>query len=122
MHRARALIMHRRVVAPAGGKQHAMQDRARPGSEVTQLVTQHIDDLSERIRELVEMRDAFLYLAEQGEGDSRPDCTILVELAWQTHRDRLRRGCHRCHRAPSTRAPCIRKSVRTIQASARRAA
>ena len=63
------------------------EDRERPSSEVKQLVTQHIDDLTVRIRELVEMRDSLQYLAEHCKGDSRPDCSILAGLAGQTHCD-----------------------------------
>ncbi|HDR9358307.1 TPA: Cu(I)-responsive transcriptional regulator [Burkholderia vietnamiensis] len=63
------------------------EDRERPSSEVKQLVTQHIDDLTVRIRELVEMRDSLQYLAEHCKGDSRPDCPILAGLAGQTHCD-----------------------------------
>lgn len=49
------------------------------------MVTQHIDDLNERIHELVEMRDTLQYLAGHCKGDSRPDCPILAELAGQPH-------------------------------------
>ncbi|MEX3634608.1 Cu(I)-responsive transcriptional regulator [Paraburkholderia sp. BR14320] len=59
------------------------EDRERPSGEVKQMVTQHIGDLDERIRELVEMRDTLQYLAEHCKGDSRPDCPILAELAGQ---------------------------------------
>ncbi|HDR9037947.1 TPA: Cu(I)-responsive transcriptional regulator [Burkholderia contaminans] len=57
------------------------EDRDRPSSEVKKMVMQHIDDLNERIRELVEMRDTLKYLADHCKGDARPDCPILDELA-----------------------------------------
>ncbi|KVL66655.1 Cu(I)-responsive transcriptional regulator [Burkholderia ubonensis] len=59
-------------------------DRERPSSEVKHMVIQHVDDLNERIRELVEMRDTLQYLADHCKGDARPDCPILEELAGQS--------------------------------------
>ncbi|RQS71513.1 Cu(I)-responsive transcriptional regulator [Burkholderia sp. Bp8963] len=59
------------------------EDRDRPSSEVKHLVAEHIDDLNERIRELVEMRDTLKYLSDHCRGDNRPDCPILDELAGQ---------------------------------------
>ncbi|RQR42435.1 Cu(I)-responsive transcriptional regulator [Burkholderia sp. Bp9142] len=63
------------------------EDHGRPSSEVKQLVKRHIDDLDERIRGLVEMRDSLRYLADHCKGDARPDCPILAELAGQSHCD-----------------------------------
>ena len=45
---------------------------------------QHVDELNERIRELVETRDTLQYLADHCKGDARPDCPILEELAGQS--------------------------------------
>ncbi|KVK86561.1 MerR family transcriptional regulator [Burkholderia ubonensis] len=59
-------------------------NRERPSSEVKQMVMQHVNDLNERIRELVEMRDTLQYLADHCNGDARPDCPILEELAGQS--------------------------------------
>ncbi|VWC92836.1 MerR family transcriptional regulator [Burkholderia contaminans] len=60
-------------------------DRERSSSEVKKLVTQHIDELNERIRELAEMRDTLQHLADHCKGDSRPDCPILAELTGHPH-------------------------------------
>ncbi|WP_272544890.1 Cu(I)-responsive transcriptional regulator [Burkholderia cepacia] len=60
-------------------------DRERSSSEVKRLVTQHIGELNERIRELAEMRDTLQYLADHCKGDSRPDCPILAELTGRPH-------------------------------------
>lgn len=61
------------------------EDHDRPSSEVKQLVKRHVDDLDERIRELVEMRDTLQYLSHHCKGDHRPDCPILENLAGQLH-------------------------------------
>lgn len=56
-------------------------DTGRSSAEVKRLALSHADELSARIREMVEMRDTLTDLARRCRGDSRPDCPILADLA-----------------------------------------
>ena len=57
------------------------QDRQRASADVKALARQHIDELNQKIRELGELRDTLQDLVEHCNGDHRPDCPILKELA-----------------------------------------
>ena len=57
------------------------QDRHRASADVKALARQHIDALEQKIRELGQLRDTLQELAEHCQGDDRPDCPILKELA-----------------------------------------
>ncbi|SDV05854.1 Cu(I)-responsive transcriptional regulator [Pseudomonas mucidolens] len=57
------------------------QDRQRASADVKALARQHIDELNQKIRELGQLRDTLQELAENCQGDHRPDCPILKELA-----------------------------------------
>ena len=61
------------------------EDRTRPSSEVKQLAKAHLAELDQRIRELAEMRDTLVSLADDCRGDARPECPILDALAGQKH-------------------------------------
>ena len=61
------------------------EDRTRPSSEVKQLAKAHLAELDQRIRELAEMRDTLVSLADDCRGDARPECPILNALAGQNH-------------------------------------
>jgi MerR family transcriptional regulator, copper efflux regulator len=52
----------------------------RPSSEVKGIATEHGRELRRRIEELTAMADALQELADQCEGDHRPDCPILHDL------------------------------------------
>jgi len=56
-------------------------DRSRASSEVKAIALQHVGELDRRIAELKEMRDVLAHLARHCNGDSRPECPILAELA-----------------------------------------
>lgn len=56
------------------------RDRSRASKDVKQMASAHVESLNERIRELTEMRDTLLTLAEACRGDHRPDCPILEGL------------------------------------------
>src|SRR5476651_2203403 len=57
------------------------QDRQRASADVKALARQHIDELNQKIRELGQLRDTLQDLVEHCQGDHRPDCPILKELA-----------------------------------------
>ncbi|KAF1030719.1 MAG: HTH-type transcriptional regulator HmrR [Pseudomonas sp.] len=56
-------------------------DRQRASADVKALARQHIEELNRKIRELAQLRDTLQDLAEHCQGDHRPDCPILKELA-----------------------------------------
>ncbi|MFO2463385.1 Cu(I)-responsive transcriptional regulator [Pseudomonas sp. 15FMM2] len=57
------------------------QDRQRASADVKALARQHVDELNQKIRELGQLRDTLQELVEDCQGDHRPDCPILKELA-----------------------------------------
>ena len=57
------------------------QDRQRASADVKALATQHIDELNRRIEEMVSLRDTLSELVAHCQGDDRPDCPILKDLA-----------------------------------------
>jgi len=56
------------------------QDRQRCSSDVKNLASRHLDDLNQRIAEMVSIRDVLKDLVEHCQGDQRPDCPILAEI------------------------------------------
>lgn len=57
------------------------QDRDRSSAQVKALAQSHVDELNQRIGELVAMRDTLSHLAKHCHGDDRPDCPILEGIA-----------------------------------------
>ncbi|MFJ4432774.1 Cu(I)-responsive transcriptional regulator [Pseudomonas sp. NPDC089395] len=57
------------------------QDRQRASADVKALAVQHIDELNRRIEELISLRDTLSELAAHCQGNDRPDCPILKDLA-----------------------------------------
>ena len=57
------------------------QDRQRASADVKALAMQHIEALNKRIEELVSLRDTLSDLAAHCQGNDRPDCPILKDLA-----------------------------------------
>ncbi|HDS1061208.1 Cu(I)-responsive transcriptional regulator [Pseudomonas putida] len=57
------------------------QDRQRASADVKALAMHHIDELNRRIEELVSLRDTLSELVSHCQGDDRPDCPILKDLA-----------------------------------------
>lgn len=57
------------------------QDRGRASADVKALAHRHIDDLNRRIAELTGLRDTLQNLASHCQGNDRPDCPILADLA-----------------------------------------
>jgi Cu(I)-responsive transcriptional regulator len=56
-------------------------DGSRASAEVKALVTSHIAELDARIMTLKSMRRTLAHLAERCDGDDRPDCPIIDDLA-----------------------------------------
>lgn len=56
------------------------QDRQRCSSDVKALANRHLDDLNQRIAEMVSIRDVLKELVDHCQGDQRPDCPILAEI------------------------------------------
>ncbi|WP_312935840.1 Cu(I)-responsive transcriptional regulator [Pseudomonas sp.] len=57
------------------------QDRQRASADVKALAQQHIDALDQRIAELLSLRETLAHLVAGCQGDDRPDCPILKDLA-----------------------------------------
>ena len=56
------------------------QDQERSSADVKRLAESHLAELREKISELQAMVDTLQHLANQCDGDSRPDCPILHDL------------------------------------------
>ncbi|MBF8779040.1 Cu(I)-responsive transcriptional regulator [Pseudomonas fulva] len=57
------------------------QDRQRASADVKALAIEHIEALNRRIAELAGLRDTLSELVACCQGDERPDCPILKDLA-----------------------------------------
>ncbi|MBC3957000.1 MULTISPECIES: Cu(I)-responsive transcriptional regulator [Pseudomonas] len=57
------------------------QDRQRASADVKALARQHILALNQKINELAGLRDTLQDLMEHCQGNDRPDCPILKDLA-----------------------------------------
>jgi MerR family copper efflux transcriptional regulator len=59
------------------------QDKGRASSQVKQIAQAHIDDLAQRIAAMQAMQRTLQSLVRCCQGDERPDCPILDDLASQ---------------------------------------
>ena len=57
------------------------RDQSRESAQVKKLAKDHLARIDIKIRELNSMRDTLNHLIERCQGDSRPDCPILDDLA-----------------------------------------
>jgi Cu(I)-responsive transcriptional regulator len=57
------------------------RDRSRASSQVKRIAQDHIDDLSERIAQMQSMQRTLQILVSCCQGNDRPDCPILDDLA-----------------------------------------
>ena len=57
------------------------RDEKRASADVKRLALAHVAALDLKAREMAEMSSALRHLAEQCEGDHRPDCPIIDDLA-----------------------------------------
>jgi MerR family transcriptional regulator, copper efflux regulator len=72
-------------VTEIAGLLRLWQDRARASADVKALVQVKIAELKAKIAELVAMERTLHHLADCCQGDSRPDCPILDDLAGEDH-------------------------------------
>lgn len=70
------------------------QDKSRSSAEVKRLALEHVAELEEKIREMQIMSNAIKSLAEHCQGDQRPDCPIIENLALGGTNDTSVPGCH----------------------------
>lgn len=57
------------------------RDKSRASADVKRLAMSHVRDLEAKAAELQGMADTLRHLAETCQGDGRPDCPILSDLA-----------------------------------------
>ena len=57
------------------------QNRRRASADVKRIAQRHVVDLERRMAAMAEMRDSLKHLADCCQGDHRPDCPILDDLA-----------------------------------------
>ncbi len=57
------------------------RDRGRASADVKSLALEHVAELERKARELQEMSRALTHLAENCQGDARPECPIITGLA-----------------------------------------
>jgi Cu(I)-responsive transcriptional regulator len=57
------------------------QNQRRPSRQVKALAQAHIQELEEKLRELHAMKATLAHLVERCNGDDRPDCPIMENLA-----------------------------------------
>ena len=57
------------------------RNKSRASSEVKNLAVKHIEEMEQKIYELQEMVKTLKHLAKNCQGNSRPDCPILNDLA-----------------------------------------
>lgn len=57
------------------------QNKARASSQVKRIAQAHIDDLNQRIADMLAMQRTLQSLVQCCHGDDRPDCPILDDLA-----------------------------------------
>lgn len=57
------------------------RDKSRASADVKRLAMDHVRDLEAKAAELQAMADTLRHLAEHCQGDARPDCPILSDLA-----------------------------------------
>lgn len=57
------------------------QDRDRASADVKALARHRVEDIDRKVAELQDMRQALLHLIDRCQGDDRPDCPIIDDLA-----------------------------------------
>ena len=60
------------------------QNRRRPSRQVKALAAAHIEDLERKTQELLAMKATLEHLVHCCQGNDRPECPILAELAGDT--------------------------------------
>ena len=57
------------------------RDRNRASADVKKVALQHVEDLEAKMKQLQNMADTLRHLAHNCQGNNRPDCPIIQELA-----------------------------------------
>jgi Cu(I)-responsive transcriptional regulator len=84
VHRLRFVQRARELGFPVERIRELLQlwnDHRRPSREVKRVALEHIADMNEQIRRMRELVGTLKHFADACEGDSRPHCPILDELA-----------------------------------------
>ncbi len=68
-------------VAQIGRLEALWRDTNRASAEVKRIALEHVAELEEKIAELEAMRRTLRHLADHCQGDQRPDCPIIDDLA-----------------------------------------
>lgn len=68
-------------VAQMGELVTLWQNRSRTSADVKRIALEHVEELDRKAHELQEMSQALKHLAENCQGNARPDCPILSSLA-----------------------------------------
>ncbi len=68
-------------VAQIGRLEALWRDTNRTSAEVKRIALEHVAELEEKIGELEAMRRTLRHLADHCQGDQRPDCPIIDDLA-----------------------------------------
>lgn len=70
------------------------RDRGRASAQVKRIALEHAADLQRRIEEMQAMKRTLEHLAAGCQGDDRPDCPILDDLAAPEHATLAPPACH----------------------------
>lgn len=69
------------TVEQISGLMHLWRDRSRASADVKRIALDHVAALEAKRREIEEMANTLRHLADNCQGDGRPDCPILENLA-----------------------------------------
>ncbi len=101
VHRLRFIQRARELGFPVERIRELLQlwnDRKRPSREVKRVALEHIANMEAQIRRMRELVGTLRYFADACEGDGRPHCPILDELARDNTGSRARPHRHRLRR------------------------
>jgi MerR family copper efflux transcriptional regulator len=82
------------------------QDEQRASSDVKRIALEHAEDLERRIEAMTSMKRMLERLADGCQGNERPDCPIIDELAELT-------GFARCHSTSTAQTPAVASAMET---------
>jgi len=60
------------------------EDKTRASAQVKSIAQEHLATIDDKIAQLISMRDTLAHLVTCCQGDDRPDCPILSDLAGQS--------------------------------------
>ena len=69
------------TVEQISGLMHLWRDRSRASADVKRIALEHVAALEAKQREIEEMANSLKHLAANCQGDGRPDCPIIENLA-----------------------------------------